>query len=124
MLAFFENFPGATLIQGLAVVIVAIFFATSSDSASLVVDMLCTGSPDPGPWHQRVFWGVSEGMLAAMLIVLAGDAGLTALQEVITVVGLPMFILVFAMMFALFRGLAQEKLSEVRVGSPPRPEQL
>jgi len=40
------------------------------------------------------------------------------------VVGLPMFILVFAMMFALFRGLAQEKLSEVRVGSPPRPEQL
>ncbi|MEP2604646.1 BCCT family transporter, partial [Marinobacter sp.] len=124
MFAFFENFPGATLIQGLAVVIVAIFFATSSDSASLVVDMLCTGSPDPGPWHQRVFWGVSEGMLAAMLIVLAGDAGLTALQEVITVVGLPMFILVFAMMFALFRGLAQEKLSEVRVGSPPRPEQL
>lgn len=49
MFAFFENFPGATLIQGLAVVIVAIFFATSSDSASLVVDMLCTGSPDQAP---------------------------------------------------------------------------
>lgn len=124
MFAFFENFPAATLIQGLAVVIVAIFFATSSDSASLVVDMLCTGSPDPGPWHQRVFWGVSEGMLAAMLIVLAGDAGLSALQEVITVVGLPMFILVFAMMFSLFRGLAQEDLSEVKVGSPPSQKAL
>ncbi|OJA04552.1 BCCT family transporter [Halomonas sp. QHL1] len=124
MFAFFDNFPGATLIQGLAVVIVAIFFATSSDSASLVVDMLCTGSADPGPWHQRVFWGVSEGMLAAMLIVLAGDAGLTALQEVITVVGLPMFILVFAMMFALFRGLSHEDLSEVKVGSPPKQEEL
>ncbi|HDZ47681.1 hypothetical protein LCGC14_0108230 [marine sediment metagenome] len=124
MFAFFDNFPAATLIQGLAVVIVAIFFATSSDSASLVVDMLCTGSSDPGPWHQRVFWGVSEGMLAAMLIVLAGDAGLTALQEVITVVGLPMFILVFVMMFALYQGLSQEDLSEVRVGSPPRQEEL
>ncbi|MGP9796939.1 BCCT family transporter [Halomonas sp. 86] len=124
MFAFFDNFPAATLIQGLAVVIVAIFFATSSDSASLVVDMLCTGSPDPGPWHQRVFWGVSEGMLAAMLIVLAGDAGLTALQEVITVVGLPMFILVFVMMFSLLRGLSHEDLSEVRVGSPPNPEKL
>ncbi|MBT2786429.1 MULTISPECIES: BCCT family transporter [unclassified Halomonas] len=124
MFAFFENFPAATLIQGLAVVIVAIFFATSSDSASLVVDMLCTGSSDPGPWHQRVFWGVSEGMLAAMLIVLAGDAGLTALQEVITVVGLPMFILVFIMMFALYRGLSHEELSEVRVGSPPKQEEL
>lgn len=124
MFAFFDNFPAATLIQGLAVVIVAIFFATSSDSASLVVDMLCTGSSDPGPWHQRVFWGVSEGMLAAMLIVLAGDAGLTALQEVITVVGLPMFILVFIMMFALYRGLSQEDLSEVRVGTPPSTKEL
>ncbi|PRY66437.1 choline/carnitine/betaine transport [Vreelandella songnenensis] len=124
MFAFFDNFPAATLIQGLAVVIVAIFFATSSDSASLVVDMLCTGSPDPGPWHQRVFWGVSEGMLAAMLIVLAGDAGLTALQEVITVVGLPMFILVFIMMFSLLRGLSHEDLSQVRVGRPPNPEKL
>lgn len=124
MFAFFENFPAATLIQGLAVVVVAIFFATSSDSASLVVDMLCTGNADPGPWHQRVFWGVSEGMLAAMLIVLAGDAGLTALQEVITVVGLPMFILVFAMMIALYRGLTHEDLSEVKVGAPPKPEEL
>ncbi|SJN11141.1 High-affinity choline uptake protein BetT [Halomonas citrativorans] len=124
MFAFFDNFPAATLIQGLAVVIVAIFFATSSDSASLVVDMLCTGSADPGPWHQRVFWGVSEGMLAAMLIVLAGDAGLTALQEVITVVGLPMFILVFVMMLSLLRGLSHEDLTKVKVGSPPRPEKL
>ncbi|MGP9645194.1 MULTISPECIES: BCCT family transporter [unclassified Halomonas] len=124
MFAFFENFPAATLIQGLAVVVVAIFFATSSDSASLVVDMLCTGSADPGPWYQRVFWGVSEGMLAAMLIVLAGDAGLTALQEVITVVGLPMFILVFVMMLSLLRGLSHEDLTKVKVGSPPKPEKL
>ena len=124
MFAFFEHFPFATLIKGLAVVIVAIFFATSSDSASLVVDMLCTGTPDPGPVHQRMFWGISEGVLAAMLIVLAGEAGLTALQQVITVVGLPMFVLVFAMMFALMRGLSQENLSEVEVGKPPRAEQL
>lgn len=124
MFAFFDNFPAATLIQGLAVVIVAIFFATSSDSASLVVDMLCTGTPDPGPWHQRVFWGVSEGALAAMLIVLAGEAGLTALQQVITVVGLPMFILVFSMMVALFRGLSHEHIAGIRVGQPPLPEDL
>ncbi|WP_328185930.1 BCCT family transporter [Marinobacter sp. OP 3.4] len=124
MFAFFDNYPAATLIQGLAVVIVAIFFATSSDSASLVVDMLCTGTPDPGPWHQRVFWGVSEGALAAMLIVLAGEAGLTALQQVITVVGLPMFILVFSMMVALFRGLSKENLTGIKVGRPPEPEEL
>lgn len=124
MFAFFDNFPAATLVKGLAVVIVAIFFATSSDSASLVVDMLCTGTADPGPVHQRVFWGVSEGVLAAMLIVLAGEAGLTALQQVITVIGLPMFILVFTMMFALLKGLRQETLSEITVGKPPSPQEL
>ena len=109
MFAFFENFPATQLIQGLAVVIVAIFFATSSDSASLVVDLLCTGEPNSGPARQRVFWGISEGAVAAMLIVLAGEAGLVALQQVITVVGLPIFILVFAMLFALAKALLTEE---------------
>ena len=109
MFAFFENFPATQLIQGLAVVIVAIFFATSSDSASLVVDLLCTGETQSGPVRQRVFWGVSEGAVAAMLIVLAGQEGLVALQQVITVVGLPVFVLVFAMLFALIKALLTEE---------------
>lgn len=117
MFAFFENLPATQLLQGLAVVIVAIFFATSSDSASLVIDLLCTGDEDPGPIRQRVFWGASEGVLAGSLIVLAGEAGLTALEEVITVMGLPVFLLVFAMVFALLKGLRTERF----VPGPPRP---
>lgn len=119
MFEFFENFPATTLVQGFAIVIVAIFFATSSDSASLVVDMLCTGDGDAAPVRQRVFWGVSEGVLAALLIVLAGETGLEALQQVITVVGLPIFILVFAMAFALARGLQQERIQRLRIVAPP-----
>jgi choline/glycine/proline betaine transport protein len=57
MFAFFEHFPFVQFVQGLAVVVVAIFFATSSDSASLVVDMLCTGSDEPGPVRQRRILG-------------------------------------------------------------------
>jgi choline/glycine/proline betaine transport protein len=109
MFEFFENFPAATLIQGIAVVVVALFFATSSDSASLVVDMLCVGDDEEGPTRQRVFWGVSEGALAASLIVLGGDAGLTALQQVITVIGLPIFVLTFLMLFCLLKGLQSER---------------
>ena len=100
-------------------VIVAIFFATSSDSASLVVDMLCTGHAEPGPVRQRVFWGVAEGAVAAMLIVLTGEAGLTALQQVITVVGLPIFLLVCMMIPALILGFRQEEIDHVSItGSP------
>ncbi|WP_299360284.1 BCCT family transporter [uncultured Paracoccus sp.] len=119
MFAFFAELPWATLMQGIAVVVVAIFFATSSDSASLVVDMLCTGTPEPGPVRQRVFWGVAEGAIAAMLILLAGEAGLTALQEVITVVGLPIFVLVCMMIPALIRGFAAEDIDHVTVGKRP-----
>lgn len=109
MFEFFSNFPAATLVSGIAIVVVALFFATSSDSASLVVDMLCAGDAEAGPVRQRVFWGVSEGALAACLIVLGGEAGLEALQQVITVVGLPIFIMVFAMLFAILAGLSAEK---------------
>jgi choline/glycine/proline betaine transport protein len=122
MFAFFDQFPAATLVSGIAVVVVALFFATSSDSASLVVDMLCSGDGEAGPTRQRVFWGLSEGVLAASLIVLGGEAGLAALQEVITVIGLPIFLLVFAMMFALIVGLRQERVA-VPVAEPVRRRQ-
>ncbi|WP_226627623.1 BCCT family transporter [Alloyangia pacifica] len=124
MFAYFEHFPFTTFIQGFAVVIVAIFFATSSDSASLVVDMLCTGSATPGPVHQRVFWGAAEGVVAAMLIVLAGDAGLTALQQVITVVGLPIFVLVSMMIPAIIRGFAAEDIEHINIGTRPDLEEF
>ncbi|MDX5401681.1 MAG: BCCT family transporter, partial [Rhodobacterales bacterium] len=67
----------------------------------------------------RVFWGVAEGMIAATLILLAGEAGLTALQQVITVVGLPIFILVSLMIPALIRGFAAEDIDHVTIGSRP-----
>ena len=119
MFAFFAELPWAPVMQGIAVLIVAIFFATSSDSASLVVDMLCSGTAAPGPVRQRVFWGVAEGMIAATLILLAGEAGLTALQQVITVVGLPIFLLVFLMIPALIRGFAAEDIEHITIGRRP-----
>lgn len=109
MFAFFDNFPAATLVSGVAIVVVALFFATSADSASLVVDMLCSGDGEAGPVRQRAFWGISLGAIAASLIVLGGDEALETLQQVITVMGLPIFVLVFAMLVTLFLALRQEK---------------
>ncbi|ETX27978.1 BCCT family transporter [Roseivivax isoporae] len=124
MFAFLENFPFATFLQGFAVIIVAIFFATSSDSASLVVDMLCTGESDAGPVPQRLFWGIAEGTIAVLLIMLAGQAGLTALQQVITVVGLPVFCLVFLMIPSVIMGLMAEDIDYITVGMRPQPSDL
>ncbi|GAB3463530.1 BCCT family transporter [Streptomonospora sediminis] len=108
LFAFLENYPLTTLVSGLAVVIVAIFFTTSSDSASLVVDMLCSGREEAGPVRSRVFWGVTEGVVAATLLAATGQNGLDALSEVIIVVGLPFFVMGFLMMVALVRALTYD----------------
>lgn len=106
LFTFLENYPLTTFVSALSVLIVVIFFTTSSDSASLVVDMLSAGHREEGgPTRQRVFWAVTEGVVAGTLIAATGKGGLDALAEVITVLGLPFFVLAFLMMYSLVRAL-------------------
>ncbi|MFA9428810.1 BCCT family transporter [Egicoccus sp. AB-alg2] len=108
LFVFLENFPLAGIVSGLAVLIVVIFFTTSSDSASLVVDMLCSSDVDDDPpTRQRVFWAVVEGAVAATLLAIGG---LEALQDVITVLGFPFFVLGLVIIWSLLRALRSEPL--------------
>lgn len=103
---FLENFPWASITCGLAVLIIVIFFTTSSDSASLVIDMLSSGGNPNPPTRQRVFWAISEGAVAATLL-LAG--GFEALQNVITTLGFPFCGLLVFMAISMYRALKQEE---------------
>ncbi|MFL0578746.1 BCCT family transporter [Dietzia sp. 179-F 9C3 NHS] len=111
LFAFLSNYPLATFVSGVSILLVVIFFTTSVDSASMVVDMMASGEDDsvsPAPAHQRIIWGVLMGAVAATLLAGTGEGGLTALQEVITVIGLPFFVMGFVMMFSLVRGIATD----------------
>ncbi|GAA1911337.1 BCCT family transporter [Streptomyces sodiiphilus] len=117
---FLSNYPLATLISSIAVLIVVIFFTTSSDSASLVIDNLCSGDRvHPTPTRQRVFWAVTEGVVAGTLIAATGKGGLDAVSEVITVLGLPFFVLAFLMMASLYRALRTDYPDLHRPQLPP-----
>lgn len=107
LFAFLEHFPLTTFVSAMSIVIVVIFFTTSSDSASLVVDMLCSGDA-VSPTRQRVFWGVTEGVVAATVLTATGVGGLDALQQTIIVFGLPFFVIGFFMMAGLVRSLRAE----------------
>jgi choline/glycine/proline betaine transport protein len=113
-----ESLPLAQIVSGLAVLIVVIFFTTSSDSASLVIHMLCSSdvTEDP-PTRQRVFWALAEGAVAATLLTAGG---LTALQDVITVLGLPFFVLGLLIIYCLARSLGQDRPSRRRLEGRPR----
>ncbi|WP_169840401.1 BCCT family transporter [Corynebacterium sphenisci] len=105
---FLSHFPLAPAVSLLSVIIVVVFFTTSMDSSSMVLDMMATGAEERSTAVQRVVWAVLTGLVAATLLIGAGEAGLGALQDVITVVGLPFFVLGFVMMAALVKGISDD----------------
>lgn len=100
--------PFPTVTSVLAVTVVVIFFVTSSDSASLVIDMLTSGGhPNPPRW-QRVFWATAEGACAAILLYAGGERALEALQAVVVSIGLPFCIVMLFIGVSLVMALRRE----------------
>jgi choline/glycine/proline betaine transport protein len=74
----------------------------------LVIDHLTSGGKHDAPVAMRVFWAVTEGVVASTLLIAGGSSGLEALQAAAISTGLPFaFVLVF-MTYAIYRGLDTE----------------
>ncbi|RQN09595.1 BCCT family transporter [Aeromicrobium camelliae] len=100
-----ENLPASGLLSGVAIIMIVIFFVTSSDSGSLVVDMLSHGGhPEPPTWS-RILWSSIEGLVAIGLL-LAG--GLVALQTGAILTAVPFSVIMIAMCFATYKALKSE----------------
>ena len=105
MFSLFENFPLSKVTSLIGVAVVWFFFVTSSDSASLVVDIITAGGYTEPPTIQRVFWASTEGICAAILLL---GGGLAALQTATIVTGLPFGIVLMLMLFSMKKGLDEE----------------
>ncbi len=99
--------PLSTITSLLGIVLVLVFFVTSSDSASLVIDTITAGGKIDAPLPQRVFWCVFEGVVAATLLLVGGASALTALQAMAVSTGFPFTIVLLAMCVSLYIGLRQ-----------------
>lgn len=115
--ALLEHLPITQVTQWVGVLLVIIFFITSSDSGSLVDDMVTSGGHPNPPIAQRVFWGTAEGAAAASLL-MAG--GLNALRTASISAGLPQSILVIATCFSLVKALHRDYTTN----GVPRTEKL
>ena len=103
-----ENLPFTAITSFLAICLVLIFFITSSDSGSLVLDSITAGGKTDAPTSQRVFWVVIEGLIAGVLLAVGGDAALSALQAGSVSTGLPFVIVLLVMCVSLAIGLRHE----------------
>ena len=90
MFQMFANLPLTAILSFVGIVLVIVFFVTSSDSGSLVVDSITAGGKTDAPTVQRVFWVVMESAIAAALIFGGGDDALGAIQAVAISAGLPL----------------------------------
>jgi choline/glycine/proline betaine transport protein len=93
------------IINIVAIVLIAGFFITSSDSGSLVIDSLTSGGKIDAPVGQRIFWAVTEGTVAAVLLI---GGGLEALQTATIVTGLPFALILLVMCYSLYKGLKED----------------
>ncbi len=93
-----DSLPLSNILSVIGIVLVTVFFVTSSDSGSLVVDHLTSGGKLDSPVPQRVFWAVMEGVVAATLLI---GGGLTALQTASVITGLPFAVILLMMIYSL-----------------------
>ena len=102
-----ESYPLTAVFNLLIVIMIVLWFVTSSDSASFVIDMLTSGGDTDPPKVQRLFWAGTEGVIAAVLLAAGG---LGALQAASIVSGLPFAVVILVMMYSLLRGLSRDHL--------------
>jgi BCCT family betaine/carnitine transporter len=113
MFVMLDQLPISAISSLVAIVLVVLFFITSSDSGSLVIDTITAGGKINAPVSQRVFWVLLEGALAIALLL---GGGLVALQAMAVSTGLPFTLVLLVGCVAIVKGL----LSEPRALAPGR----
>lgn len=109
MFQMFDALPVGNLLSMLAVLLVLVFFITSSDSGSLVIDSITAGGKVDAPVPQRIFWASIEGSIAAALLWIGGTEAIQALQAGAISTGLPFTVILLIMCVSLLMGMRTEK---------------
>ena len=101
----FDELPYTALLSSVAMLLTIIFFVTSSDSGSLIIDIIAAGGKVDAPIPQRIFWCTIEGLVAIALLL---GGGLKSLQAASLATGFPFAIVLLGMAVCVFIGLRQE----------------
>lgn len=102
-----DQLPLYSIVAPISLVLIVVFFVTSSDSGSLVIDTITAGGKMDAPVAQRVFWCTFEGLVAIALLL---GGGLNALQGAAVSMGIPFTVVVLAMCWCLYLALKSEHL--------------
>ena len=102
-----DALPLTQITSLIGIILVIVFFVTSSDSGSLVIDTITAGGKVDAPVPQRVFWCIFEGAVAIVLLLSVG--GLASLQSMVISTGLPFTLVLLMMCWSIWKGLQTEE---------------
>ena len=105
----YDELPMGHILSMVSILLVLVFFITSSDSGSLVIDSITAGGKIDAPVPQRVFWASMEGAVAAVLLWVGGTEAMQALQAGAVSTGLPFTFIILLMCVSLVMGLRTER---------------
>ncbi len=108
MFQMFDALPMGSILSIIAIVLVMVFFITSSDSGSLVIDSITAGGKVDAPVPQRIFWATIEGAIAAALLWIGGTEAIQALQAGAISMALPFTVILLIMCISLLMGMRTE----------------
>ena len=103
-----SQLPLANITSFIAIILVLVFFVTSSDSGSLVIDTITAGGKIEAPVSQRIFWASAEGIVAIALLL---GGGLGALQAAAVSTGLPFTLVLLVGTYGVIKGLMDEPVA-------------
>lgn len=103
-----KEFPFTGLLSMVGIILVLVFFVTSSDSGSLVIDTITAGGKVDAPVAQRIFWCSFEGLVAVTLLLVGGAEALSALQAMTVSTGLPFTVILLIMCYSTWKGISAE----------------
>jgi BCCT family betaine/carnitine transporter len=100
-----DNLLFPTFTSLFALCMLVLFFVTSSDSGSLVINTITSGGKDNTPRIQRVIWAIIQGLIAVVLLVGGGSYALSAIQSGAISMALPFIFILIAATISLLRGV-------------------
>jgi BCCT family betaine/carnitine transporter len=108
MFQMFDALPLGSMLSIVAIVLVLVFFITSSDSGSLVIDSITAGGKVYAPIMQRMFWAFIEGAIAIALLWIGGAEAVQAIQAGAISTALPFIFILLLMCVSLLLGMRTE----------------
>ncbi|WP_141321272.1 BCCT family transporter [Halomonas halmophila] len=111
-----QALPGGTMMAVAILVLTTIFVATTGDSMSYAISVVCSGHDEPSRLV-RAFWGITMSLMAAILLYM-GSGQIDALQQFIVITAIPVSLVLLPSLWTGPQAARAMALEQGLLGSP------